>query len=182
MSGGIANAILGRTDVVKNDQYLGAVKRFMDKNHSDPNDFRLLSGAPVIAVYVKNGHNAAIAPGTGITFKTTNLGKEIGGLSGADGRCDGVVDGYIPAAGLAVGSYGWVIVTGPTKVLIGTGGVSQGNAIQTAANGTFIALTDGNTFAVGRSGIMDADAADTALGRCWLNLSREAVIPGFGAC
>lgn len=179
MSGGIANAQLGRTDVVKNDQYLGAVKKFMDKDHSDPQSNRLLSGCSVFAVYVKNSTGSAIAPGTGVKFANTALGKEIGALSGADERCDGVVDSYLPAAGLANGSYGWVIVAGPCKVLCGYGGVTQGDVLQTAVNGTFIALTENNTFAVGRAGIADETALATALVRTWLNLSHEACIPGL---
>lgn len=175
MSGGVANVGLGLIDIVRDDRYLGVVRRFMDKDHADKNSNLLLSGASIYAAYVKNGSGVTLAKGTGIKFLNTALGKTLGSKSGANERCDGIIDPFIPASGLADGSYGWIIIGGPCKVLAGYGGVVQGDVVQTAVDGTFITLTDGNTYEVGRSGVADEAADAEALCRVWLHL-RESVL------
>lgn len=177
MSGGVANVGLGLIDVVRDDRYLGVVRKFMDKNHADKNSNLLLSGASIYAAYVKNGSGVTLAAGTGIKFLNTALGKTIGAKHGADERCDGVVDPFISSAGLANGSYGWIIIGGPCDVLAGYGGLAQGDVVQTAADGTFITLTDNNTYAIGRSGVADEAADADALGRVWLHLRESILLP-----
>lgn len=182
MSGIISQSRLGQYDVLKpDDNYLGTVRKFMDKDWSVPDGVALRSGCWITAVYVKNDSGGELTKSLGVKFKDTALGLSLGGLSGADGRCDGVIDPFLPGTGLPNGSYGWIIVSGPCDVVIGTSGVSQGEAIQTAASGKFIALTDGNTYASGRAGIANAAISQDATGRVWLNLAYQALIPGFCA-
>lgn len=177
MSGIVSQSRLGRYDVHQPDaNYLGTVRKFMDKDWSDPDSVQLRSGTWITAVYVKNDSGSAIAGGTGVVFQNAGLGTEIGGLSGADGRCDGVADPFV--ASIPNGSYFWIIVSGPCDVLIGSGGVTLGDALQTAASGTFVTVADGNTYASGRAGIAAETASATALGRAYLNLSYQALIPG----
>lgn len=176
MSGIVSQSRLGRYDVHQpEDNYLGTVRKFMDKNWSTPDSVELLSGTMITAVYVKNDSGSAIAGGTGVLFQNAALGKEIGGLSGADGRCDGVADPFVTS--IPNGSYFWVIIGGPCDVLIGSGGVTAGDAIQAAASGTFITLTDGNTYASGRAGITTETAIATALARVYLNIQHQGLIP-----
>lgn len=177
MSGIVSQCRLGQTDVLKpDDNYLGTVRCFMDKDWSDPDSVKLRSGTWIKAVYCKNDSGSAIVGGTGVKFQDTALGLEIGGLSGADGRCDGIADPFV--ASWANGAYGWVIIQGPCDVLIGSGGVTQGDALQTAADGAFITLTDGNTYASGRIGITTETASAAATARTYVNLSHQALIPG----
>lgn len=174
----IMNARLGLYDIVKPPAaQLGVEAWFMDKDWSaDPDGVILLSGVKVKARYVLNTSGGTLGAGLGILFKNTALGKELNGLSGADGRCDGVIDPFLPS-GLPNNSYGWIITFGPTKVMAGSGGVTQGDALQTAASGKFITVADGNTYASGRAGIADATAAADNLVRTWLNLNYQALCP-----
>jgi hypothetical protein len=178
MSGGVSNAALGQIDVVKDDRWLGCIRKFMDKDHSNRNSSELLSGAPVWAAYIKNGSNGTLLPGTGVRCLATAIGQVIGHKSAADGRVDGVIDPYIPAAGLPNGSYGWVIFGGPCKILAGYGGLAQADVIQTAVDGTFITLTENNTYAVGRVGVAEEAISATATGRAWLHLRESVWLPG----
>lgn len=177
MSGIVSQSRLGQYDVLKpDDNYLGTVRKFMDKDWSNPDSVQLLSGTWITAIYVLNDSGSAIAGGTGVKFKDTALGLYIGGLSGADGRCDGIADPFV--ASWPDDSYGWIIVSGPCDVLIGVGDIAQGAAIQTAVNGTFITLADGNTYASGRAGIATEAATATNKARCYVNLQYQALIPG----
>lgn len=178
MSGGVSNVGLGQVNIVRDDRWLGCIRKFMDKDHANPNSNELLSGASVWAAYVKNSSGGTILPGVGVTCLATAMGMEIGAKSGADGRVDGVVDSYISATGLTNGSYGWVIFGGPCKVLAGYGGLAQADVLQTAVDGTFITLVDGNTYAVGRAGIAEEAIAAEANGRVWLNLRESVWTPG----
>ena len=172
----VSQSRLGQTDVlIPDDNYLGTVREFMDKDWSDPGSVKLRSGTMIRAVYVKNDSGSAIVGGKGCVYKAGYLGLYVGGLHSADARCDGVADPFV--ASIANGAYFWLVISGPCNVLIGTSGVSAGDALQTATGGTFIALTDGNTYASGRAGIITADTVDTATGRAYLNLSHQALIP-----
>jgi hypothetical protein len=176
MSGIISQSRLGRVDVHQpEDNYLGTTRKFMDKDWSNPDSVELKSGCWITAVYVKNDSGSAIAGGVGVLFQNTALGKEIGGLSGADGRCDGVADPFVTS--IPNGSYFWIVIGGPCSVLIGSGGVTQGDAIQTAASGGFITLTDGNTYASGRCGITTETKLATERARVFLNIQHQALIP-----
>lgn len=178
MSGGVSNVGLGQIDIVRDDRWLGCVRKFMDKDHSLPNSNQLLSGASVWAAYIKNGSGGTLLPGTGVTCLSTSMGKTIGAKSGADGRVDGVIDSYIRATGLPNGSYGWVIFAGPCKILAGYGGIVQADVVQTAVDGTFITLTDNNTYAIGRAGIAEEAIDAEANGRVWLNFRESVWTPG----
>lgn len=178
MSGGVSNVGLGHIDIVRDDQWLGCVRKFMDKDYSVSNSNKLLSGAPVWAAYIKNGSGGTLLPGTGVICLSTSMGKTIGAKSGADGRVDGVISPYIRSTGLPNGSYGWVVFAGPAKILAGYGGLAQADVVQTAVDGTFITLIDNNTYAVGRAGIAEEAISAGATGRVWLHFRESVWIPG----
>lgn len=144
------NMDLFAVNVVQDDNFLGAIKQFRDVEVSG-DDRVLKSCATVTAVYVKNTSGGTIARGLGVTFKASAMGKEIGGLSAANGVCDGVVPYYIPGTTIANNAYFWLIINGPARVEIGVGDITAGAVAQTLASGKFGTGTLG-TNPVGHSG------------------------------
>lgn len=166
MSGGISNARLGRKDVVKDDSYLGATKCFMDKDHADPDAVKPLSGRSIMAMYTKNSSGGALAPATGVVMKSGAL-NTIGGASGANTRCDGIIDPFL-TANVADGEYCWIIIKGPVDVEIGSGNIAANAVVQSIAAGKFAGGTAG-TNPVGHAGIAEEAANDGSRARILFN-------------
>lgn len=144
---------LGQVDIVEDDRYLGVVKRFADINRDSAVDWYPESSASLKAVFVKNDSGGTLASGLGVTYKAGGVGKTIGALSGANLRCDGVVDPFLGAAvTVANGSYFWLIIEGPIDVEVGAGDLTSLGVVQTLASGKFGTGT-GGTNPVGHSGI-----------------------------
>ena len=104
---------------------LGTRKVFLD---TDPKTGRLLSNRTVECVCVRNSHSAALLPKQVVRFRITpTSGVAFGGpmaevvadsdTTNGSGLLLGVVDEYLPSAGVAVGEIFWVVVSGPTVVL-----------------------------------------------------------------
>lgn len=148
---------LGEVDVVKDDNALGVVKVFRDLDMTYPNFWTLGSQSSVKAIFVKNDSGGTLGSGLGVTYKSGGLGKTIGALSGANLRCDGVVDPFL-GAGVTVadGAYFWLIIEGPIDVEVGAGDLTVNSVVQTLASGKFGTGTAG-TNTVGHSG-MSAEA------------------------
>ena len=148
---------LGEVDVVKDDNDLGVVKVFRDLDMTYPNFWTLGSQSSVKAIFVKNDSGGTLGSGLGVTYKSGGLGKTIGALSGANLRCDGVVDPFL-GAGVTVAdqSYFWLIIEGPIDVEVGAGDLTVNSVVQTLASGKFGTGTAG-TNTVGHSG-MSAEA------------------------
>lgn len=144
---------LGEVDIVEDDRMLGVVKRFADINRDTADQWYPESSASLTAVFVKNDSGGTLASGLGVTFKAGGVGKTIGALSGANLRCDGVVDPFL-GAGVTVpnGSYFWLIVEGPIDVEVGAGDLTSLGVVQTLASGKFGTGTAG-TNPLGHSGI-----------------------------
>lgn len=154
---------LGEVDVVKDDNALGVVKVFRDLDMTYPNFWTLGSQSSVKAIFVKNDSGGTLGSGLGVTYKSGGLGKTIGALSGANLRCDGVVDPFIGAGNtVADGSYFWLIIEGPIDVEIGAGDQTVNGVVQTLASGKFGTGTAG-TNPLGHCGI--AAEAGTSGGR-----------------
>lgn len=166
MSGGIANARLGAKDIVKLDAFLGTVKMFMDKNHADPSDNAPYSGRSIKAMYTVNDSGGALAPATGVVMKSGALNK-IGGASGANTRCDGIIDPFL-SGNVAAGEYCWIIVEGPVDVEIGSGNIAANAVVQSIASGKFAGGTAG-TNPVGHAGIAEEAANDGSRARIMFN-------------
>lgn len=144
---------LGEKDVVQDDRLLGVVKYFADINRDSDVNWYPESSAKLKAVFVKNDSGGTLASGLGVTYKAGGVGKTIGALSGANLRCDGVVDPFL-GAGVTVadGSYFWLLIEGPFDVEVGAGDLTSLGVVQTLASGKFGTGTAG-TNPVGHSGI-----------------------------
>jgi hypothetical protein len=164
---------LGEYNVIQDDAYLGAIRCFNDKDHTDPDAVAPLSGMEIVAQLVKNNSGGTLAKGLGVTYEAGFQGKQVDALSGANAICDGVVDPFIPGATVPDQAYFWIIKKGPCQVVAGTGGLAAGDLLQTAASGTFIDGTPG-TNPQGHSGFADAAITAAAQGRVVLNLPFSA--------
>lgn len=159
---------LGETNVIQDDLYLGALRTFMDKDHSDPDSNTLLSGMLIYARLVKNNSGGTLAKSLGVTYEAGYTGKQVDALSGANAICDGIVDPFIAEATVADGAYFWLIVKGPCKIVDSGSGLSAGNLLQSAANGEFVAGTPG-TNPIGHSGRALAAISADATGRAYFH-------------
>lgn len=98
------------------EKNLGDVRVFNDTN---PNTQARNSGFQVKCVLLRNKHNAALTPGQAIKFSTTTPGESGAPVSAVTDEF-GVVDEYLPAAGVPVNDVFWCVLDGPTTVNIVT--------------------------------------------------------------
>jgi hypothetical protein len=166
---------LGEVDIVKDDNALGVVKTFLDRDTTDPNAHVLNSQTTLKAIFVKNDSGGTLGSGLGATYKSGGIGKTIGALSGANLRCDGVVDPFL-GVGVTVadGAYFWLIIEGPIDVEVGAGDLATNSVAQTLANGKFGTGTPG-TNPLGHSGISAEAALSGARARVFFNNPFSAV-------
>lgn len=166
---------LGEVDIVKDDNALGVVKTFLDRDTTDPNAHVLNSQTTIKAIFVKNDSGGTIESGLGATYKSGGTGKTIGAKSGANARCDGVVDPFI-GAGVTVadGAYFWLIIEGPIDVKVGAGDLTANAVVQTLANGLF---GDGvaGTNPIGHCGIAAEAGTSGGRARVYFNNAFSAV-------
>lgn len=166
---------LGEVDVVKDDNALGVTKIFRDLDMTNPGFWTLGSQASVKAIFVKNDSGGTLASGLGVTYKSGYVGKRVGAKSGANARCDGVVDPFL-GAGVTVadGSYFWLIIEGPIDVEVGSGDLTINTVVQTLANGLFGSGTAG-TNTIGHSGLSDEAGTSGNRARVFFNNPFSAV-------
>lgn len=143
---------------------IGARKVFKDE---DPSTGRLLSNRTVECIAVKNASNAALTPRQIVKFKSSVTAGQFGGgiLGEVDGGAVaastlvGVVDEYLPAAGVPVGEIFWLVVRGPSTATKTTGtGVTAGDSFATTATAGAGASGTTNTqvgFAIEGAGASD---------------------------
>lgn len=111
---------------------LGVRKEFLDTN---PQTGVLNSNRGVECICVKNTSGSALLPGQVAKFKLaptagagwTGIIGEVDGTAGASDKLVGVVDEYLPAAGVANGEVFWLVVRGPSTVRKTSG--ASGNAV-----------------------------------------------------
>lgn len=124
---------------------LGAKMLFDNRDYTNPQLAPLRDGGEVECTFVKNASGGALLPGLGIKFAVaadTDFGVNIAGTTGAGDIPDGIVDEFLPAAGVANGDYFLMVTKGPVKVQSdGTGTISRGAVIVTAASGQFVTQT-----------------------------------------
>lgn len=112
---------------------IGMRKEFRDEN---PKTGQLYSNRPVECVAVKNVSGGALLPGEVVRFKAAaTSGQFSGGIIGEvdakAGSADvllGIVDEYLPAAGVADKEVFWVVVRGPSTTKKTSTSVSAGAA------------------------------------------------------
>jgi hypothetical protein len=100
---------------------IGTRKEFRDE---DPKTGQLYSNRPVECVAVKNKSGGALLPGSVVSFKAAaTTGQFSGGILGevdatatTSSLLMGVVDEYLPAAGVASNEVFWLVTRGPSSV------------------------------------------------------------------
>ena len=122
---------LGVTSTSDGTHIVGTHRWFMDTN---PNG-TVNSNAPVKCIAVRNTSAGALTPGQVVKGKTTALLSEVDGNADVDSPVIGVVDEYLPAAGVAVNDIFWLVVQGPTTA-DSNGTVTQGNFVSVGTSGT----------------------------------------------
>lgn len=95
---------------------LGNTGIFDDQN---PNTQVTNSNLQVKCILLRNKHSVALTPGQAIRFSTTVMG-ESGAPVSALSQLFGVVDEYLPAAGVPVNDVFWCVIGGPTTANIVT--------------------------------------------------------------
>ena len=152
---------LGVSSTADGVGWVGAVKQFPDVN---PLTGTVRSNRIKTCVAVRNVATIALVPKRTVVFSTTaglpGLSSVTGYTAATNTEHVGVVDEYLPAAGVAVNDVFWVTVDGPTEVLashvVATIAAGDRIAAQTAAAST------GTT--AGRVGPSLLSSATTAAG------------------
>jgi len=118
----------------------GSRKTFLDEN---PTLRSRLSNRTVDCICVKNSSGSALLPGQVAKFSSSASLSEVSGLATSSDTLFGVVDEYLPAAGVANGEIFWLVITGPATVLKTSG---AGTGI-TALGGVQVSATAGSVAA-----------------------------------
>lgn len=104
---------------------VGTRKVFRDEN---PTTGALNSNRTVECIAVKNSSGSALLPGQVAKFKDSAILSEVDGLAVAATTLMGIVDEYLPAAGVKDGEVFWLVVRGPSTVTKTATSVSAGAA------------------------------------------------------
>lgn len=104
---------------------VGTRKVFRDE---DPKTGALKSNRTVECIAVKNTSGSALLPGQVAKFNDAAILSEVNGGAVAATVLMGVVDEYLPAAGVANGEVFWLVVRGPSTVTKTATSVSAGAA------------------------------------------------------
>jgi hypothetical protein len=107
----------------------GAFKEFLD---TTPATGKLNSNRTVSCVAVKNSSGSALLPGAVAKFKDGSL-TEVDGLATTSSLRMGIVDEYLPAAGVANGEVFWLVVSGPATVTKTSTSVAAGGGFGLSA-------------------------------------------------
>ena len=102
---------------------VGVRKVFRDE---DPKTGALKSNRTVECIAVKNTSGSALLPGAVAKFKDAAILSEVDGLATTSTALMGVVDEYLPAAGVANNEVLWLVVRGPSTVTKTATSVSAG--------------------------------------------------------
>jgi hypothetical protein len=112
-------------DVGDGSNVVGTRKVFRDE---DPKTGALKSNRTVECIAVKNTSGSALLPGAVAKFKDSAILSEVDGLAVAATTLMGVVDEYLPAAGVPNGEVFWLVVRGPSTVTKTATSVAAGAA------------------------------------------------------
>jgi len=156
------------------DNWVGSVKEFPDVV---PSTGAVRTNRRKVCVAVRNKSGAALLPKRLVTFSTTagKLFSEVTGYSAVTNEERvGVVDEYLPAAGVAADEVFWVTVSGPTEVAVALSGTDVAAGDRLAA---ITAATAGATTA-GRVTPSSVGAATTGAGNNGLGVIGYAVSAG----
>jgi hypothetical protein len=134
---------LGVTDPTAGTNVTGSSKVFTDTDPRTNNAGVFLSNRLVTCIAVRNTSAGPLLGGTVVKFKKSAILDEVDGpaTSVADAPI-GVVDEYLPPAGVAVGDIFWLVTVGPTAIMTSA----------TFAPGALVGIGAGGTAAVGAAG------------------------------
>ena len=154
---------LGVSSTADGGGWVGAVKQFPDVN---PADGKIRSNRIKTCVAVRNTSAGALLPKRVVRFAHGTAGKavfsEVNGYAAVAGEERvGVVDEYLPIAGVAVNDVFWVVVSGPTEVVAALSGTAVAVGDRLAA---ITAATSGATTAGRVKPVTYDAAASTNLG------------------
>lgn len=123
--------------VTENDTtILGQEKVFLDLDYSATTDQfkQQLSGHKIYAKLVSNGNGSALSAGAAVKWDTTEgVGTHVV-AAGDEEKLAGFVNAYVGSSGVADGSTFWMVTKGPTKVAYGSGTVTAGVGLASAAS------------------------------------------------
>lgn len=149
---------LGVSSTSDGTGWVGAVKEFTDIN---PTTGVIRSNRRKVCVAVRNTSGAALLPKKLVTF--SGIGSADGQNTVAGNEFVGVVDEFLPAAGVAANDVFWVTIEGPTEV-VADAAVSAGNAVACDTAATAGAATAGRVVATTTNAIGRAISAAAAAG------------------
>jgi hypothetical protein len=134
---------LGVTSPLQGTNVTGSSKVFTDTDPRTNNAGVFLSNRLVTCIAVRNTSAGPLLGGTVVKFKKSAILDEVDGpaTSVADAPI-GVVDEYLPPAGVAVGDIFWLVTVGPTAIMTSA----------TFAPGALVGIGAGGTAAVGAAG------------------------------
>jgi len=127
------------------DQWVGAVKEFTDVN---PTNGQVRSNRRKVCIAVRNTSGGALLPKRVVRLAgngTALFGAADGYASVANEPLCGVVDEFLPAAGVAANDVFWVTVDGPSEVAVALSGsdVAVRSALSVVTAATSGATTAG---------------------------------------
>lgn len=128
---------------------LGVHKVFLDTN---PATQSVTTNETVECIAVKNTSGGALLPKTLVKFKLAATLTEVDAAADNSHVRVGVVDEYLPAAGVPNNEVFWVVVRGPTTILktSGTGEeITAGEFVSVATSGDVGKCLDGTGAKVG---------------------------------
>lgn len=101
---------------------VGIQKEFLDVT---PSTGKVNTNRSVMCICVKNTSGSALLPGQVAKFKDGSV-SEVDGLATTSSARMGIVDEYLPAAGVPNGEVFWLVVAGPSTVTKTATSVSAG--------------------------------------------------------
>jgi len=134
---------LGVTSTADGLGIIGTERWFRDVN---PATGVVNSNVPVKCVAMRNTSGAALLPKVLAKAEAAAILTGVDGDATADSPVVGVVDEYLPAAGVAANDIFWLVVSGPA-VAVSSGAISQG-AFVGATTGAVIASVANKTIGV----------------------------------
>jgi hypothetical protein len=102
---------------------VGTRKVFRDEN---PTTGAINSNRTVECIAVKNTSGSALVPGAVAKFKDAAILTEVDGLATTSTALMGIVDEYLPSAGVPNNEVFWLVVRGPSTVTKTATSVSAG--------------------------------------------------------
>jgi hypothetical protein len=116
---------------------------FTDTDPRTSNAGSFLSNRLVTCIAVRNTSTGPLLAGQVAKFKKSAILEEVDGTAAAVADAPiGVVDEYLPPAGVAVGDIFWLVTVGPTAIMTSA----------TFAPGALVGIGAGGTAAVGAAG------------------------------